>query len=157
MEQEGRRYEAKPEEWSLEVQDDRCRNKVELEGRGSPAELVDCQAMMEWSELGAMVESTGQWAEAESGPRRLEAESRETMITATLEDCTPTELAPHRWWAEGEQRGFQTTLVEEAGVGGPANTGGRSGGAGSGGRLRGAVTGWRSGGAGSRRSLQGRR
>ncbi len=85
----------------------------------------------------------------------MDPESRETMITATLEDCSPTELAPHRWWAEGEQRGFQTTLVEEAGVGGPANTGGRSGGAGSGGSLRGAVTGWRSGGAGSRGRLRG--
>ncbi len=70
---------------------------------------------MERRELGATVEPKGQRAEAESGPWRLEAESRETLTTATLEDGSPAELAPHRWWAEGEQRGCQTTVVEEAG------------------------------------------
>ncbi len=79
---------------------------------------MDYRATVERRELGAIVEPTGQWSEAESGPRRLEAESRETPTTATLEDGSPAELAPHRWWAEGEQRGCQTTAVEEAGVGG---------------------------------------
>ncbi len=97
----------------------------------------------------------GDGEDPESRPRRLEAESRETPTMATLEDGSPAELAPHRWWAEGEQRGCQTTAVEEAGKGGHlkasrlpgltsgsrANTGGRSGGAGSGGRLWGAGTG----------------
>ncbi len=52
--------------------------------------------------------------------RASEAELREPPTTATLEDGSPAELAPHRWWAEGEQRGCQTTAVEEAGVGGRA-------------------------------------
>ncbi len=81
---------------------------------------MDCRATVERRELGPMVEPTGQRAEAESGPRRLEAESRETPTTVTLEDGSPAELAPHRWWAEGEQRGCQTTAVEEAGAGGRA-------------------------------------
>ncbi len=93
--------------------------------------------------------AVGDGEDPESGLRRLEAESRETPTMATLEDGSPAELAPHRWWAEGEQRGCQTTAVEEAGKGGHlkasrlpgltsgsrANTGGRSGGAGSGGCL----------------------
>ncbi len=75
-----------------------------------------------------------------------------------LEDGSAAELAPHRWWAEGEQRGCQTTAVEEAGAGGRAgghlwdsglpglnsgtgaDTGGLSRGASSGGRFRGAGT-----------------
>ncbi len=65
-----------------------------------------------------MVEPTGQRAEVGSGPHRLEVESREAPTMATLEDGNPTELAPHRWWAEGEQRGCQTTAVGYAGVGG---------------------------------------
>ncbi len=36
----------------------------------------------------------------------------------TLEDSSPAELPPHRWWAEGEQRGCQTKAEEEAGAGG---------------------------------------
>ncbi len=41
MEPEVRRDEAKPEEWSPEVQDGRRQTKAEPERRGSPAELVD--------------------------------------------------------------------------------------------------------------------
>ncbi len=41
-----------------------------------------------------MVELAGQRAEAESGPRRLEAESREPLTTATLEDGSPAESRP---------------------------------------------------------------
>ncbi len=100
------------------MQDGRRQTKAEPEGRGSPAEPVDRWATAERRELGAMVEPAGQRAEAESGPRRLEPESRETSTTATLEDGSPAKLAPHRWWAEGEQRGYQTTAVEEAEVGG---------------------------------------
>ncbi len=105
------------------MQDGRRQTKAEPEGRGSPAEPVNRWATAERRELGAMVELAGQRTEAESGPRRLEAESRETPTTATLEGGSPAELAPHRWWAEGEQRGCQLTAVEEAGAGG----GGRSG------------------------------
>ncbi len=36
-----------------------------------------------------MVEPAGQRAKAESGPQRLEVESRETPTTATLEDVSP--------------------------------------------------------------------
>ncbi len=53
---------------------------AEPEREGSPAELMNCRATVERRELGAMAEPKGQWAEAESGPRRLEAESRETNI-----------------------------------------------------------------------------
>ncbi len=67
------------------------------------------------------MEPMGQRAEAESRPRRLEAELRETLTTAMLEDGSHMEIAPHRWWAEGEQRGCQTTAVEEAGAGGRAD------------------------------------
>ncbi len=63
-------------------------------------------------------------------------------------NSSPVGLAPHWWRAEGEQRGCQTTAVEEAGAGGNfwgAGTGGRSGGrfqgAGTGGHFRGAGTG----------------
>ncbi len=126
------------------------KTKAEPEGRGNPAELVDCRATVEKRELGATVKPKGQWAEAESGPRRLEAESRETPTMAMLEDGSPAELAPHRWWAEGEQRGCQTTAV---GGGRSGWEGGHlpasrlpglnlgTGGAGSGGRFRGAGTG----------------
>ncbi len=77
---------------------------------------MDCRATVERRKLGAMDEPTGQ--RAESRPRMLEADLRETPTKATLEDGSPAKLAPHRWWAEGEQRGCQTTAVEEAGVGG---------------------------------------
>ncbi len=78
------------------MQDGRRQTKAEPEGRGSPAELVDCRATAERRELGAMVEPTDQWAEADSRPRRLEAESRDTSAPATLEDGSPAELAPYR-------------------------------------------------------------
>ncbi len=54
------------------------------------------------------VESLGLRAEAESGSRRLEAEVKDYPATVTMEDGRPVELAPYRWWAEGEQRGCQT-------------------------------------------------
>ncbi len=60
--------------------------KAELEGRGSPVELVDRWVTVEARELGA---------EVESGPRRLEAEVRETPAPAMLEDGSPVGLAPH--------------------------------------------------------------
>ncbi len=51
---------------------------------------------MEARELGAEVETLGLWAEAESGPRRLEVEVRNTPAPATLEDGRPTGLALYR-------------------------------------------------------------
>ncbi len=51
---------------------------------------------VEARELGAEVEPLGLRAEAESGPRRLEAEVRDTPAPATLEDGRPTGLAPYR-------------------------------------------------------------
>ncbi len=48
-------------------------------------------------------------ARSHGGGRASEAGSRETPTTAMLEDGSPAELAPHRWWAEEEQRGCQTT------------------------------------------------
>ncbi len=45
----------------------RRQTKAEPEGRGSPAEPVDCRAMAERRELGAMVEPLGRRAEAEAG------------------------------------------------------------------------------------------
>ncbi len=50
-----------------------------------------------------MLEPSGQRAEVESGPRRLEAKSRETPTTAMLEDGSPAKIAPHLWWVEGEE------------------------------------------------------
>ncbi len=55
---------------------------------------MDRWATAERRELGAMVELAGQRAEAEAGPQRLEAELRETLTTATLEDGSPAGLAP---------------------------------------------------------------
>ncbi len=75
---------------------------------------------VEARELGAKVEPLGLRAEAESGPRKLEVEVRDTPAPATLEDGRPTGLAPYRWGAEGERGGCQMTAVEEAGVGGRA-------------------------------------
>ncbi len=66
------------------------------------------------------MEPLGQWAEAESGPRRLEAEVRDTPAPAMLEDGSPAGLTTYRWEAEGERRGCQTSAVEEAGAGGGA-------------------------------------
>ncbi len=107
---EGWRDKAKTEEWSPEVQDGRSQTKAEPEGRGSPEELVDCQATVEKRELGAMVEPTGQRPE-------VEAESRETPTT--LEDGSPAKLPPHRWWglrvnrgAARRQRGRRQERVE---------------------------------------------
>ncbi len=65
-------------------------------GRGSPVELVDRRVTVESRELGAEVEPLGLWAKAESGPRRLEVEVRDTPAPATLEDGRPTGLAPYR-------------------------------------------------------------
>ncbi len=39
----------------------------------------------------------------------------DSPATVTMEDGRPAELAPYKWWAEGEQRGCHTTAVEEAG------------------------------------------
>ncbi len=61
----------------------------------NPAEPVVRWATVEGREQGAIVKLSGQRAEAESGPWRLEAESRETLTTATLENGSPAELAPH--------------------------------------------------------------
>ncbi len=58
-------------------------------------------------ELGAMVEPLGQRAEAESGTQRLEAETRDPPATMPMETGRPAAIPPHRWWAEGEQRGCQ--------------------------------------------------
>ncbi len=112
--------EAQPEERSPEAMAGRRSTKAEPEGWGSPVELVDRWVTVEVRELGAEVEPLGLRTEAESGPRRLEAEVRETPTPATLEDGSPVGLAPHWWRAEGEQRGCQTTAVEEAGAGGRA-------------------------------------
>ncbi len=98
------RDEAKPEAWSPVVQDGRRQTKAEPEGWGSPAELVDCRATVKRKELGAMVEPTG-WG----GVRASEAGGR----VEGKSDHALEELAPHRWWAEGEQRVCQMT--EEAG------------------------------------------
>ncbi len=38
--------------------------------------------------------------------------------TVTMEGVRSVELAPYRWWAEGEQRGCQMTAEEEGGAGG---------------------------------------
>ncbi len=63
-----------------------------------------------------MVKPLGRQAAVESGTQRLEAEARDSPATATMETGRPAELAPYRWWAEGEQRGCQTTALEEAGT-----------------------------------------
>ncbi len=76
--------------------------------------------MVEAWELGVEVEPLGLWAEAESGPRRLEAKVRDTPAPAMLEDGRPAGLTLYRYGAEGERRGCQTTAVEEAGPGGRA-------------------------------------
>ncbi len=55
-------------------------------GMREPVELVDRWVTVEARELGADVEPLGLRTEAESGPRRLEAEVRETPTPATLED-----------------------------------------------------------------------
>ncbi len=89
-------------------------------------ELVDRWVTVEARELGAEVEPLGLRAEVESGPRRLEAEVRDTPAPATLEDGRPTGLAPYRSGAEGERGGCQTTAVEEAGASERAS--GRAGG-----------------------------
>ncbi len=107
----GRSDKVQPEERSPEAMAGRCPTKAEPKGRGSPVELVDRWVTVEARELGAEVEPLGLRAE-------LELEVRDTRTTVTLEDGSPMELAPYGWWAEGEQRGCQTTAVEEAGAGG---------------------------------------
>ncbi len=69
--------------WSMQTR------RSQGEGAGGTRgarELVDCRATAERRELGAMVEPTGQRAEADSGAQRLEAESRDTPTMAKLED-----------------------------------------------------------------------
>ncbi len=83
-----------PEERSPEAMAGQCPTKAEPEGWGSPVELVDQWVTVEARELGAEVEPLGLRAEAESGPRRLEAEVRDTPAPAMLEDGRPTGLAP---------------------------------------------------------------
>ncbi len=101
-------------------------------------ELVDRWVTVEARELGAEVEPLGLRSEAESGPRRLEAEVRDTPAPATLEDGRPTGLAPYRWGAEGERGG----LPDDSGGGGRSGReGGHFRGAGTGGHIRGAGTG----------------
>ncbi len=97
----GQSDEVQPEEWRPEAMAGRCPTN---------AELVDRRVTVEARELGVEVEPLGL--------RRLEVEVRDSPATATMEDGRPTELAPYRWWAEAEQRGCQTTAVEEAGAGG---------------------------------------
>ncbi len=86
--------------------------------RKSLVELVKQWVTVEMRELGAEVEQLGLWAKAESRTRRLEAEVRDVPAPVMMENGRPAGLAPYRWWAEGEQRGSQTTAVEEAGAGG---------------------------------------
>ncbi len=56
---EGQRDEAQLEEWSPEATDGQSQTKAEPEGRGSPAEPVDCRATAERRELGAMMGAAG--------------------------------------------------------------------------------------------------
>ncbi len=74
-----------------------------------------------------MVEPLGQRAKVESRTRRLEAETRDPPATTPMETGRTAVIPPHRWWAEGEQRGCQETAVvmvrtdtEEVGEGGLA-------------------------------------
>ncbi len=69
-------------------------------------------------EEGAMVERLGRQAKAESWIQRLEAETGDPPAMMPMETGRPAVIPPHRWWAEGEQRGCQTTAGEEAGAGG---------------------------------------
>ncbi len=92
MEPVGRSDEAQPEERSPEAMAGRRPTKAVPEGRGSP---VERWVTVEARELGAEVEPLGLRTETESGPRRLEAEMRETPVPATLEDGSPVGLAPH--------------------------------------------------------------
>ncbi len=70
--------EAQPEERSPEAMAGRCPTKAELEGRGSSVEPLDLRA------------------EAESLPRRLVAEVRDTTAPGMLEDGRPMGLTPNR-------------------------------------------------------------
>ncbi len=74
-------------------------------------------------ELGAMVEPLGQRAKAQSGIQRLEAETKDHPAMTPMETSRPAAIPPHRWWAEGEQRGCQTTaeVVGEGGWAGVQN------------------------------------
>lgn len=56
----------KPHEWNYVAEAGERLTKAELEGQGSPAEPVDRWDTAEMRELGAMVQPTGQQAEAES-------------------------------------------------------------------------------------------
>ncbi len=57
---------------------------------------MDRRVKVEVRELGAEVEPLGLRAEAESGPRRLEAEVRDTPALVKLEDGRPVGLTPYR-------------------------------------------------------------
>ncbi len=53
------------------------------------------------------------WVE---GPRRSpdsEARGRDKGSTTPMETGRPAAIPPHRWWAEGEQRGCQEVAVAE--------------------------------------------
>ncbi len=71
--------------------------------------------MAERMELEAIVESLGQRAvrDSEAGGGDKGSSSMTPMETGR-----PAVIPPHRWWAEGEQRGCQMTAVEEPGAGG---------------------------------------
>ncbi len=92
----GQSDNAQPEERSPEAMAGQRPTKAEPEGQGSLVDLVDRQVTVEARELGAEVELLILRAEAESGPRRLEAEVRDTQAPATLEDGRPTGLALYR-------------------------------------------------------------
>ncbi len=112
-----RRDEAQLGELSPDATDGRRLTKAELEGRGSLADLVDWWATMERRELGAMVEPLGQQTEAKSGTQRLEVKTRHPPALTLMEIGRAAVISLHRWWAEGEQRGYQKTAVEEAEAG----------------------------------------
>ncbi len=61
--------------------------------------------MVERRELGAMVEPQGLRTEAESGIQRPEVETRDPPAMTPMETGRPAAIPPHRWRAEGEQRG----------------------------------------------------
>ncbi len=77
---------------------------------------VDWGATAERRELGAMVEPLGRWAEVESRTQRRRQGDPPAMMP--METGRPAVIPPHIWWAEGEHRGCQTTVGEEAGAGG---------------------------------------
>ncbi len=69
--------------------------------------------MAERRELGAMVELLSRRAEAESRTQRLEVKTRDPPAATLMETGRPSAIPPHRWLAEGEQRGCQAAAVAE--------------------------------------------